>query len=401
MSNLDFPILNQRINERPLIYLDSAATTQKPQSVLDAVNRFYQSDNAGAHRGVHELSMRATEAYEAVREQVRGFIHAEDKREIVFVPSTTEGINLVAQSFGQVFVREGDEIVVSAMEHHSNIVPWQMLCKQRGATLRVIPISDEGELDMLAFDALLNDRTKMVAVTHVSNVLGTVNPVKQIVERAHQNGTPVLIDGAQAIAHMPVDVRDLDCDFYVFSGHKMYAPLGAGVVFGKKEWLEQMPPYQGGGGMISRVTFEGTDYAEVPHKFEAGTPNVAAVVGLGAAIDYLTSVGFETILSHENQLLGYTSEALGAISDVRIIGRPPRRVAAISFVIDSVHPHDIGTILDHGGVAVRVGHHCCMPLMDRLGLPATVRVSFGVYNRIQDVDALIRGLEGVKRMFGV
>ncbi len=396
----DFPILRQQVHGKPLVYLDNAATSQKPRQVIEAIAHFYREDCANIHRGLHTLSERATEAYERTRQKVQQFIGAASEREIIFVRGTTEGINLVAQTYGRQHVRAGDEIVISMMEHHSNIVPWQLLCEEKGARLKVIPISDDGELLLDEFEKLLSDRTRLVAVTHLSNALGTINPVRQIVEIAHRRSIPVLVDGAQAVPHTQVDVQELDCDFYTFSGHKMYGPTGIGVLYGKLEKLEAMPPYQGGGDMISSVTFERTTYNRVPHKFEAGTPHIAGAIGLGAAIDYVTSLGLEAIARHEHDLLVYATEAVSSIPGLRIIGTAREKASILSFVLDGIHPHDIGTILDQEGVAIRAGHHCAQPLMERFGVPATARASLALYNTREDVDSLARALDKVREVFG-
>ena len=396
----DFPILHQRIHDKPLVYLDNAATTQKPQSVIDALTRYYTAENANVHRGIHTLSEQATQAYEGVREKVQHFLNAAQTREIVFVRGATEAINLVAQSYGRTFLSAGDEIVISAMEHHSNIVPWQIMCEQVGAQLRVIPFTHTGELVLNEYERLLNERTKVVAVTHVSNALGTINPVKELIERAHARHIPVLVDGAQAAPHLPVDVQDLDCDFYTFSGHKLYGPTGIGVLYGKAALLERMPPYQGGGDMISVVTFEKTHYNTLPYKFEAGTPNIAGVIGLGAALDYIQELGLNRIAAYEAALLAYATNALEAIPGLQIIGTAQEKAGVISFVLDCAHPHDIGTILDREGVAIRAGHHCAMPVMQRFGVPATARASFACYNTYQEVDALVQGIHSVVEVFG-
>ena len=395
----DFPLLQQMTRGKRLVYLDNSATSQKPQCVIDALNHYYSHDNANIHRGVYELSERATREYEKVRTAVKTFINAAHEHEIIFVPGTTAGINLVAQSFGRSRLKVLDEIIISTMEHHSNIVPWQLLAEQVGANLRVIPINDSGEMDLEAYKKLFNARTKIVAIAHASNALGTINPIKEMVQIAHAHQVPVLVDGAQAFPHMPVDVTDLDCDFYVFSGHKAYGPTGTGVVYGKEKWLEQMPPYQGGGDMIESVTFAKTTYNKLPFKFEAGTPNIAGVIGLGAALAYMQEIGMTTIEQHEQALLKYATEALRAIPGLRIIGTAKHKVGVISFVLDGVHPHDIGTILDDQGVAIRAGHHCAMPVMERFGIPATARASFGVYNTVEDIDALVLGLQEVLRLF--
>jgi cysteine desulfurase/selenocysteine lyase len=396
----DFPILSQKIHGKPLVYFDNGATSQKPQCVIDAIGHYYRAENSNIHRGVHHLSEQATAAYEAARGKLRGFINAGADREIIFVRGTTEAINLVAQSYGRAFLKAGDEIIVSAMEHHSNIVPWQMLCEQVGAKLRVIPINHDGEIVMEEFQQLLNDRTKLVSVTHVSNALGTVVPVKEIIALAHGRGVPVLLDGAQAVPHLKVDVLDLDCDFYAFSGHKMFGPTGVGVLYGRAELLEKMPPYQGGGDMISLVTFEKTHYNVLPYKFEAGTPNIADGIALGAAVDYLRALDWPAVVAHEDELLRYATEALGEISALRIIGTAKEKAGVLSFVFDQVHAHDVGTILDQEGVAVRAGHHCAMPVMQRFGVPATVRASFAFYNTIEEIDVLVRAIERVLKVFG-
>jgi cysteine desulfurase/selenocysteine lyase len=396
----DFPILTQRIHGKPLVYLDNAATTQKPRAVIEAEQRFYLRDKSNIHRGVHELSDRATNAYEEARDKVRRFLNAQESREIIFVRGTTEAINLVAQTLGRARTGAGDEILISAMEHHSNIVPWQILCEAKGARLRVAPINDRGELILEEFLKLLGPRTRLVSVVHISNVLGTINPVKAIVEAAHRLGIPVLVDGAQAAPHQRVDVQDLDCDFYAFSGHKIYGPTGVGVLYGKAKLLEAMPPYQGGGDMISSVTFEKTTYNTLPYKFEAGTPNVAGVVGLGAAIDYISEIGLERIAAYEVELLADATEKLSRVPGLRIIGTAREKAAVISFVMDGLHPHDVGTVLDQEGIAVRTGHHCAQPLMDRFKVPATTRASFALYNTRQEVDALVEGLNKVREVLG-
>jgi cysteine desulfurase/selenocysteine lyase len=396
----DFPALHQQVHGHPLVYLDNAATSQKPRAVIDALCAYYEAGNANVHRGVHYLSQQATDAYETARVRVQHFLNAAETREIVFVRGATEGINLVATSYGGAAVGPGDEIVVSGMEHHSNIVPWQMLCEAKGAVLRVIPLRDDGELALEEYERLLGPRTRLVAVAHVSNALGTVNPVRRIVELAHRHGAAVLLDGAQAVPHLPIDVRALDCDFYVFSGHKAFAPTGIGVLYGKAEHLERMPPYQGGGDMIRSVTFERTVYNELPHKFEAGTPHIAGVVGLGAAIAYLEGVGFERIAPYEHELLAYGTAALGQVPGLRLVGTAREKVGVLSFVVDGVHAHDVGTILDDRGIAVRAGHHCAMPVMQRFGVPATVRASLAFYNTREELDALVAALHEVGRIFG-
>ena len=396
----DFPILQTSLYGKPLVYLDNAATTQKPLSVIEAESHYYRSDNANVHRGIHALSQRATDAFEAARAKVQRLINATSAGEIIFVRGTTEAINLVAQSYGRSRFKAGDEIIVSHMEHHSNIVPWQILCQQTGAILRVIPVNNIGELEFEAYNRLLGPRTRLVAVGHVSNALGTINPVRAIIDLAHTRGVPVLLDGAQAIAHLPVDVQALDCDFYAFSGHKLYGPTGIGVLYGKSALLAAMPPYQGGGDMISAVSFEGTTYNIIPYKFEAGTPNIAGVIGLGAAVDYILAIGFEALLAHEQGLLAYATAALRGIDGLRIIGSAQHKTGILSFVMDGVHPHDIGTILDRQGVAIRTGHHCAMPLMERFGLSATARASFALYNNTAEVDKLVAAIDQVKEVFG-
>jgi cysteine desulfurase/selenocysteine lyase len=397
----DFPILKEKIHGKPLVYLDNAASTQKPRSVIDVLVRYYETNNANVHRGVHVLSERATAEYEAARVKVQKFIGAKESREIIFVRGTTEAINLVASSFGRENVQAGDEIVITHMEHHSNIVPWQILCAEKNATLRVAPISDQGELILEEFEKLLTPRTRLISVVHVSNTLGTINPVHEIVAMARRRGIPVLLDGAQAVPHLSVDVQELDCDFYVFSGHKLYGPTGIGVLYGKGKLLEAMPPYQGGGDMISSVTFEKTLYNVLPYKFEAGTPNIAGTIGLGAALDYLDGLGIDAIARYETDLLEYATESLARVDGVRLIGIAKERAGAVSFILDGVHPHDIGTILDQEGIAIRTGHHCTQPLMDRFGVPATARAALGFYNTREEIDALVRGIEKVKEVFHV
>jgi len=396
----DFPILRQKVHGKPLVYLDNAATSQKPQAVIDAIQRFYAQENSNVHRGVHWLSELATLDYEDARVKVQRFLNAAESREIIFVRGATEAINLVAHSYGRKHVQPGDEILISTMEHHSNIVPWQILCEEKGAVLRVVPINDRGELLMEEYEKLLGPRTRLVAVVHVSNALGTVNPVRKIIELAHRRNVPVLVDGAQAVSHVPVDVRELDCDFYALSGHKIFGPTGIGVLYGKARLLEKMPPYQGGGDMISSVTFEKTTYNVLPHKFEAGTPNISGVIGLGAAVDYLGKIGFAATMPHEQDLLAYATEAVSEVPGVRLIGTAREKAGVLSFVMDGVHPHDMGTILDREGVAIRTGHHCCQPVMDRFGVPATARASLALYNNREDIGALVRGLYKVKEVFG-
>ena len=395
----DFPILRQRVHGKPLVYLDNAATSQKPKVVLDAVQRFYSQDCSNVHRGVHALSERATQAYEDVRVKVQHFLHAAEAREIIFVRGTTEAINLVAYSYGRPHVQADDEIVISAMEHHSNIVPWQILCEEKGGRLRVAPINDQGELLLEEFEKLLNPRTRFVSVAHVSNALGTINPVRQIIEMAHRWNVPVLIDGAQAAPHLKVDVQELGCDFYAFSSHKVYGPTGLGVLYGKVRLLEAMPPYQGGGDMISSVTFEKTIYNVVPYKFEAGTPNIAATIGLGAAIDYVNEIDWESAAAYERELLSYATEALSGIPGVRLIGTAKEKAAVLSFVVEGVHPHDVGTILDREGIAIRTGHHCAQPVMERFGVPATARASLAIFNTREEIDALAAGIRKVREIF--
>jgi cysteine desulfurase/selenocysteine lyase len=396
----DFPLLRQRVRGKPLVYLDNAATTQKPQTVIDRMVGYYAEENANVHRGVHWLSERATDAYEGARAAAGRFLNARDSRDIVFVRGTTEAINLVASTYGRAHVSRGDEVVISTLEHHSNIVPWQILCDAQGARLRVIPISDTGELDLEAYATLLTDRTRIVSVVHVSNALGTINPVEEIVRLAHRRGIPVLVDGAQAAAHMRIDVQTLGCDFYALSGHKMFGPTGIGVLYGTSALLSTMPPYQGGGDMISSVTFERTLYKPPPHRFEAGTPHIAGAVGLAAAIEYLTAIGWERIAIHERELLEYAGRTLSQVPGLRVIGTAKKKAGILSFVLDGVHPHDVGTILDREGVAIRTGHHCCQPLMDRLGVPATARASLAIYNTHEDVDALEAALQTVRKVFG-
>ncbi len=395
----DFPILDQKVHGKPLVYLDSAASTQKPRAVIDAVARLYAEDYANVHRGVYQLGERATRAYEAGREATRRLLNASDVREVILLRGATEAINLVAQSWGRANVGAGDEILITAMEHHSNIVPWQMLCEERGAKLVVAPIGDDGALLLEQLAQRIGPRTKLVSVVHVSNALGTVNPMREIVDLAHAQGVPVLIDGAQAVARMPVDVQALGCDFYTFSAHKLYGPSGIGALWGRMELLEAMPPWQGGGEMIETVRFEKTTYAKVPYKFEAGTPHIAGGAGLAAAIGYLEAAGVERVAVHEEALLRYATEASRAIPGLRLIGTAPRKAGVLSFVIEGIHAHDVGTILDREGVAVRAGHHCAQPVMQRFGVPATVRASFGLYNSREDVDALIRGLHTVVEVF--
>ena len=395
----DFPILAERVHGKPLVYLDSANTSQKPQSVLDAMDAYYRHANANIHRATHLLSERATALYEGARAKAAAFVHAPDPKSIVLTKGTTDGINLVAQSYGRSMLRAGDEIVISWLEHHSNIVPWQLLCEQTGAVLRVVPINEAGEIDLDQYAGLLSARTRIVAMGHVSNALGTVNPVRQIIEQAHARGAVVLIDGAQAVPHLAVDVQALDCDFYVFSSHKMYGPTGVGVLYGRPSLLEAMPPYQGGGDMIASVTFEKTLYNVVPYKFEAGTPNIGGVVGLGAAVDYLMAIDRDGALAHEDAVLAYATARVREIAGARIIGEARHKTGVLSFLLEGVHPHDAGTILDREGVAVRTGQHCAQPVMDRYGIAATIRASLGIYNTREEIDVLVRALERVRGVF--
>ncbi|MEA2204191.1 MAG: cysteine desulfurase / selenocysteine lyase [Blastocatellia bacterium] len=395
----DFPVLRQTVNGKPLVYLDNAASSQVPQVVVERGSAYLEHEHSNIHRGVHYLSVKATTAYEGAREKVKRFINAREAKECIFVRGATEGINLVMHGYGRKFIGPGDEVIISEMEHHSNIVPWQMLCEEKGAKLRVIPMNDAGELVLDDYEGLLNERTKLVAVTHVSNSLGTVNPIKGMIESAHKFGVPVLIDGAQSAPHMPIDVQDLDCDFYTLSGHKMFAPTGSGIVYGKKHLLEEMNPFQGGGDMIRSVTFEKTTYADLPNKFEAGTPAIASQIGLGAAIDYLNGIGREQAMAHEEELLSYATARLSAIEGVRIIGTARQKAGVLSFVLDDVHPHDIGTILDQEGIAVRAGHHCAQPVMQHFKVPATARASFAFYNTKEEVEALARTIEKVIEIF--
>ena len=395
----DFPILAERINGKPLVYLDNGATSQKPQVVLDAIANYYDHLNANIHRGVHTLSVRATEAHDAARQTVKQFLNAADTREIIFVRGATEAINLVAQTYGRVHVGAGDEVLITAMEHHSNIVPWQILCEEKGAYLKVAPIDDRGELLLDEFASLIGPRTKIVAVTHVSNALGTVTPLREMINLAHRHGVPVLVDGAQALPHFAVDVQALDCDFYAFSGHKVYGPTGIGVLYGKRALLNAMPPYQGGGDMISSVTFAKTTYNDLPFKFEAGTPDIAGAIALGAALNYIGDLGMDKIAAHESQLLAYATETVGAIPGIRLIGTARERAGVLSFLLDNVHPHDLGTILDREGIAIRTGHHCAQPVMERFGIPATARASFAVYNTKDEVDALVAGIRVAREVF--
>jgi len=396
----DFPILKQLVYGKPLVYLDNAATSQKPTAVVDAMTHYYSTDNSNIHRGVHLLSERATQQYEEARVKAQGFINAAASKEIIFTRGTTEAINLVAGSYGRANVNSGDEVLITAMEHHSNIVPWQILCEEKGARLRVAPINDDGELIIEEFAKLLNERTKIVSLAHVSNALGTINPIRAIVEIAHRHNVPVMIDGAQAAPHMKLDVQELDCDFYAFSGHKVFGPTGIGVLYGKASLLDAMPPYQGGGDMIASVTFEKTTYNTLPYKFEAGTPNIAGTIGFGAAIDYVNQIGIDRIARYEHELLDYGTDALSQIPGLRFIGTAKDKAGVLSFVLEGVHPHDVGTILDREGIAIRTGHHCAMPVMERFGIPATARASLAFYNTKEEIDALVAGIHKVKEVFG-
>ncbi|MEJ2193908.1 MAG: cysteine desulfurase [Ignavibacteriaceae bacterium] len=396
----DFPILRTYVHDKPLVYLDNAATTQKPISVIQEAQKYYSTMNSNIHRGVHALSGVATEAYETARIKIKKFINALGKNEIIFTKGTTESINLVAQSYGRINLQSGDEVIISQMEHHSNIVPWQLICNERNAKLKIIPINDEGEIIFEDFEKLITDKTKFVSVVYASNSLGTVNPVKKIIDLVHQNNIPVLLDAAQAVNHIPVDVQEIDCDFLAFSGHKLYGPTGIGILYGKVNLLDSMPPYQGGGDMISKVTFEKTTYNELPHKFEAGTPNIAGAIGLGKAIEYVSKVGIEKISIHEMNLLEYATEAVNLIPGLKIIGTSREKVGVLSFVLDNVHPHDIGTFLDFEGVAIRTGHHCTQPVMDHYNIPATSRASFAMYNTKEEIDVLVNGLKKIIEEFG-
>ncbi len=396
----EFPLLHQEINKKPLVYFDNAATTQKPTVVIDRLNEYYKNENCNIHRGDYHLSRQATKAYENTRKTVQSFINARHSHEIIFTRGTTEAINLVASSFSKKFIAKDDEVLISTMEHHSNIVPWQLACEERGAHLKVIPIDQNGDLIMDEYYKMLNEKTRIVAITHVSNSLGTINPIQQIIDAAHKKNIPVLIDGAQAMPHLKVDVSELDCDFYCFSGHKMYGPMGVGVLFGKEEWLEQMPPYQGGGEMISEVTFAKTTFNELPFKFEAGTPNVGDVLGLEKAVTFLSSLGYENIQKHEDEILQYTIEQMKSIDKIKLIGTGNNKTAVFSFLFEDIHPYDTGVILDKMGIAVRTGHHCTQPLMDFFQIPGTVRASMAVYNTKEEIDRFIDGLNMVRKMFG-
>lgn len=396
----DFPILSQTVHGKPLVFLDSAASAQKPRQVIDAVCRVYETEYANVHRGIHWMSERATDRMEGARETVRKFLNAGSASEIVFTRNTTEAINLVSASWGRNFLKAGDEIVITEMEHHSNIIPWQFLRDEKGVVIRIAPVTDDGEFRLDDFAKLLNERTKLVAITHISNVLGTVVPIKEVVRMAHDAGAKVLVDGAQAVMHAAVDVRDLDCDFYAFSGHKLYGPSGIGVLYGKEALLDAMPPFMGGGMMISSVSFEKSEWAPLPHKFEAGTPAIAEAIGLGAAVDYVTGLGLDAIAAHEQDVLGYATQRLASIDGLKVVGTAPGKASVLSFTMDCAHPHDIGTLVDRAGIAIRVGHHCAQPLMDRLGVAATGRASFGVYNTRAEADALADALQAVRDFFG-
>lgn len=398
MHRDNFQLLDQTVNGHPLIYLDNAATTQKPKEVIHSILDYYTRLNSNIHRGVHYLSQQATTAFEEARTAVQHFINATHQHEIIFTKGTTESINLVASSFGKAFLHEGDEVIISEMEHHSNIVPWQMICEEKKAHLKVLPIDEDGNLKIEELDLLLTKRTKIIAITHISNALGTINPIKRIIEIAHQKDIPVLIDGAQAMSHQPVDVQDLDCDFYCFSGHKMYGPMGVGVLYGKEAWLEKLPPYQGGGEMIQRVTFAHTTFNELPFKFEAGTPNVADVIGLKSAIDYLNRIGISTIAQYENELLEYGAQQLLSIPGLSIIGKAKEKASIISFILDRIHPYDAGLLIDKWGIAVRTGHHCAQPIMDKYGIPGTIRASFALYNTKEEIDRLVDTIKRVQMM---
>jgi len=395
----DFPVLARKVHGAPLIYLDNAATSQKPVQVIEAVDSYYRTYNSNIHRGVHTLSEEATNAYESARTKVQEFINAPSAAEIIFTSGTTESINLVAQTYGRSNFSDGDEIILTEMEHHSNIVPWQILCEQTRATLKVVPINDAGEMIFEEFERLLNPRTRLVAIGHISNALGTINPVKKVIDLAHKHDCPVLIDGAQAVPHCPVDVQDLNCDFYCFSGHKLFGPTGIGVLFGKRHLLEAMPPWKGGGDMIRTVSFDKTTYNDLPYKFEAGTPHIAGVIGLGAAIDYVNSIGMAALAEHESRLLDYATAAATTVKGLQLIGTAKHKASILSFVMDKIHPHDLGTILDQAGIAIRTGHHCAMPVMDRYHIPATARASFAMYNTLSEIDRLVEGIEAAKRIF--
>lgn len=400
MNKEDFKILKQKIYNRPLVYFDNAATTQKPQIVIDTLSRYYETINSNIHRGIHYLSQRATDEFEIARQRVKEFINASNSYEVIFTRGTTESINLIAFSFGSAFLKENDEVIISEMEHHSNIVPWQMVCKEKKAKIKVLPFDDNGVLEIEKLEKLISEKTKIIAVTHISNALGTVNPVKEIIEIAHRYDIPVMIDGAQAVSHKKVNVQELDCDFYCFSGHKMYAPMGIGVLYGKEKWLNKMPPFMGGGEMIRNVTFEETTYNDLPFKFEAGTPSVGDVLGLKAAIEYIENIGIETIARYEQELLQYGTERLMQLPEVTIIGNAPQKAAIISFNLKNIHPYDAGVIIDHLGVAVRTGHHCTQPIMDKLGIVGTIRASFALYNTKEEIDILVEAVKKAKEMLG-
>ena len=395
----DFPILKREVYGKKLVYLDNAATAQKPQVVIDAIVDYYTRNNSNIHRGVHYLSQIATTAYEEARENVRAYINAKEKYEVIFTKGTTDAINLMAYSFGEKYINAGDEIIISALEHHSNLVPWQVLCQRKQAKLQIVPVNDKGEFIFEEYKKLLSSRTKLVAVAHISNSLGSINPIKKIILKAHEQNIPVMIDGAQGIVHSAVDVQDLDCDFYAFSGHKLYAPMGVGVLYGKEKYLEEMPPYQMGGEMVDQVSYQHTTYNNLPFKFEAGTPNVEAVLGLNAAINYIKSIGIEQIAHHENELLKYATSELRKIEGIRIIGEADQKAGVVSFLIGDIHPYDAGTIIDHFGIAIRTGHHCAQPIIDHFKIPGTIRASFAMYNQIEEIDLLIKAVKQVKIMF--
>lgn len=395
----DFPILNRKIYDKPLVYLDNAATTQKPQAVIDRITKYYSEENCNIHRGVHFLSQLATTAFENTREQITSFINAPAKEEVIFTKGTTESINLVASSFGRNALGKDDEVLITALEHHSNLVPWQMLCYEMGAKLKVVPFNDKGEIEIASFRKMISEKTRIVAVTHVSNALGTINPVKEMIRLAHEKDIPVLVDGAQAVSHMKVDISDLDCDFYCFSGHKAYGPMGVGILYAKEDYLQHMPPYQSGGEMVDRVSFYETSFNELPFKFEAGTPNVEAVLGMGAAITYLENIGMDAISAYEKDLLEYTTERLSSIDGLRIYGTADRKAGVLSFMIGDIHPYDAGTIIDKYGIAVRTGHHCAQPVMDSLGIPGTIRASLAIYNTKEEIDLLVEAIQQVQKMF--
>ncbi len=395
----DFPILNRKVHGKKLVYLDNAATTQKPQAVIDALVNYYSQDNSNIHRGVHYLSQVATAAYESARENVQQYINAEKKHEVVFTKGTTDALNLMAHSFGEKFIQAGDEIIISALEHHSNLVPWQDLCKRKQAKLRIVPVNDKGEFIFSEYEKMINDKTKLVSVAHVSNALGSINPIKKIIDKAHENEVPVLIDGAQGLTHSAVDVQVLGCDFYAFSGHKFYAPMGVGVLYGKEKYLEEMLPYQMGGEMVDQVSYENTSYNDLPFKFEAGTPNVEAVIGLNAALEYVKGIGIEQIAKHEDELLKYATSELKKIEGIRFIGEAEDKAGVVSFLIGDIHPLDAGTIIDHFGVAIRTGHHCAQPIIDHFKIPGTIRASFAMYNEIEEIDLLIQAVKQAKKMF--